>query len=111
MSDGIGGNTDWSLTKRIFFRFAVAFFLLINFPAPLDLIPSKWFTHVVTVMTDAPVRAAARLLHVSVDIRPNGSGDTTYNWVNLLCAAVAAVVITIIWSILDRRRRSYDKGW
>jgi len=38
-------------------------------------------------------------------------GDTTYSWVNLLCVAVIAAVITLIWSILDRRRPNYDRGW
>jgi hypothetical protein len=31
----------WPLTKRVLFRFAVAFFVLINLPSPFDLIPSE----------------------------------------------------------------------
>ncbi|MBV8546159.1 MAG: hypothetical protein JO093_01000 [Acidobacteria bacterium] len=101
----------WPLAKRILFRFAVAFFVLINFPFPFDFIPIGALEPVFEKISDAPVHLAARMLHVSVDVRPNGSGDTTYNYVNLLCVFVIAIVITIIWSILDRRRLRYDKGW
>jgi hypothetical protein len=107
MSDDAG----WPLLKRVLFRFAVAFFVLINFPFPFDFFPSDRLEPFLLAISDAPVHLAARWLHVSVAIRPNGSGDTTYNWVNLLCVAVIAAVITVIWSVVDRRRRNYDKGW
>jgi hypothetical protein len=107
MSDDAG----WPLLKRVLFRFAVAFFVLINFPFPFDFFPSDRLEPFLLAISDAPVHLAARWLHVSVAIRPNGSGDTTYNWVNLLCVAVIAVVITAIWSVVDRRPRNYDKGW
>jgi len=102
---------SWPLAKRILFRFAVAFFVLINFPFPFDFIPVGALEPVFQKISDAPVQLAARMLHVSVDVRPNGSGDTTYNYVNLLCVFVIAILITIVWSILDRRRPRYDKGW
>src|SRR4051812_12983291 len=101
----------WPLAKRILFRFAVAFFVLINFPFPFDFIPIDALEPFFEKISDAPVHLAARLLHVSVDIRPNGSGDTTWNWVNLLCVFVIAAVITLLWSVIDRRARNYDKGW
>src|SRR4051794_18155339 len=101
----------WPLAKRILFRFAAAFFVLINFPFPFDFIPIGALEPVFQKISDAPVQLAARLLHVSVDIRPNGSGDTTYNYVNLLCVFLIAIGITIVWSIVDRRPRNYDKGW
>jgi len=101
----------WPLLKRILFRFAVAFFVLINFPFPFDFFPWGRLEPILTAISDAPVHLAARWLHVSVAIRPNGSGDTTYSWVNLLCVTVIAVSITLIWSIVDRRPRNYDRGW
>jgi len=101
----------WPLAKRILFRFAVPFFVLINFPFPFDFIPSETLTRVLQKISDVPVEFAARMLHVSIDVRPNGSGDTTWNYVNLLCVFVISIAIAIIWSILDRRRLRYDKGW
>ena len=112
MSDSdVDDGTAWPLTTRVLFRFAVAFFVLANFPTPLDLIPSESLTRLLTSMSRAPVQAAARVLHVSVNILPNGSGDTTYYWVNLLVVTVAAAVIALVWSIAGRRRRRYDKAW
>jgi hypothetical protein len=101
----------WPLMKRILFRFAAALFILVNFPFPLNLIPSFLLTARLSRMPDAPVRAMARLLHVSVDIRPNGSGDTTYSWVYLLCVAIGAVAITLVWSAIDSRRKNYNRAW
>jgi len=101
----------WPLAKRILFRFAVPFFVLINFPFPFDFIPSETLTPIFQKISDVPVQFAARVLHVSIDVRPNGSGDTTWNYVNLLCVFVISIAIAIIWSILDRRRLRYDKGW
>jgi len=101
----------WPFAKRILFRFAVAFFVLINFPFPFDFIPIGALEPIFQKISDAPVQLAAKILHVSVDIRPNGSGDATYNYVNLLCVFVIAIVITVLWSIIDRRPRNYDKGW
>jgi hypothetical protein len=44
---------------------------------------------------------------LELTVFPNGSGDTTYNWVQLaLCVAFAAVG-AVVWSAIDRRRASY----
>jgi len=101
----------WPLAKRVLFRFAAAFFILVNLPFPFNRIPWESLTRFLNTMQVAAVRAMARLLHVSVDILPNGSGDTTYSWVQLLCIAIGTVLITIVWSVIDRRRRDYDRAW
>jgi uncharacterized membrane protein YphA (DoxX/SURF4 family) len=46
---------------------------------------------------------------VPADILPAGSGDTTFNYVQLLCFAVLAAAVTVVWSLLDRRRVSYTR--
>lgn len=38
-----------------------------------------------------------------------GSGDRTYDWIVLASILAAAVIGTVIWSILDRKRPSYGK--
>ncbi|HXH92180.1 MAG TPA: hypothetical protein VNN25_11415 [Thermoanaerobaculia bacterium] len=104
-------TAPWPLVKRILFRFAAAFFILVNLPFPFNRIPWAPLTRFLDTMEAAAVRAMARLLHVSVAVLPNGSGDTTYSWVQLLCIAIGAVLITIVWSVIDRRRRDYDRAW
>ena len=44
-----------------------------------------------------------------ITVFTNGSGDTTYNYVSLLCYLIIAAIITIIWSIADRKRPNYNK--
>src|SRR6185503_10927116 len=39
----------------------------------------------------------------------NGSGDTTYNYVLVLCLLTLAILATVIWSVLDRRRLNYEQ--
>jgi len=56
---------------------------------------------------------AAKVLHLSypITIFTNGSGDTTYDYVNLLTFFTLALAGAGIWSVLDRQRRSYDKAY
>jgi hypothetical protein len=49
------------------------------------------------------------ILHLVRDITifTNGSGDTTYDYVLILCELFLAAVATVIWSALDRKRPNY----
>jgi len=51
------------------------------------------------------------ILHIQYPIAEvfTGSGDTTFNYVMALLTLFVAVVATVIWSLLDRRRPSYQK--
>ncbi|MRG45156.1 hypothetical protein GFS24_08520 [Chitinophaga sp. SYP-B3965] len=46
-----------------------------------------------------------------ITVFPNGSGDTTYSYVSMLSNVTVALLITIIWSLLDRRRKSYHMAY
>ncbi|MEO6135804.1 MAG: hypothetical protein ABIP35_11670 [Ginsengibacter sp.] len=54
--------------------------------------------------------AGKNILHVGypITVKPNGSGDTTYNYVQLFLYAVVAVIASIVWSVADRKRKNYD---
>lgn len=53
----------------------------------------------------------SHILHLRepITIMPNGSGDTTFNYVMQLLWVVFAFVIALVWALLDRKRRSYDR--
>jgi hypothetical protein len=55
------------------------------------------------------------ILHLASDITifTNGSADTTYDYVLLLCELSVAAVATAIWSAIDRKRSNYRTlfGW
>lgn len=105
----------WSLGLRIAFRFCVAYFTLFSLSnqilSGLLVIPkvnipelsALWPLRQITFWT------AAHIFHIKHDLvyTGSGSGDKTFDWVLGFCLLVVAAVITLVWSILDRRRENY----
>jgi hypothetical protein len=104
----------WRLGTRVAFRFAVVYFTLYVvctqmlgslFVGPLVNIPN--------IGTTGPLRAIVEwaALHVFGVTTPltifSGSGDKTFDWVQVFCFLVLASIATIAWSWLDRRRARY----
>jgi hypothetical protein len=102
-------SVRWSLATRIAFRFAFAYLVLYNLPFPLELTP--WTLPVASAygslwqMLVVPV--AKQFFGIAVAPIANGSSDTSYDYVRLLCMVVVSAMVTLVWSILDRRRLSY----
>jgi uncharacterized membrane protein YphA (DoxX/SURF4 family) len=106
------GTERWPVALRVAFRFAFVYFLLYCIPFPLtwipyaDLaaVPVANFWHTVVPWVAANV---LRLAH-PITVFENGSGDTTYNWVQVACIFGTATVATTVWSLLDRKRANYE---
>jgi hypothetical protein len=101
----------WSPAKRISFRFAFSYLVLYILPFPIYVIP---YLQVITKpyeeLWNALVPWVGRhVFHVNITVFPNGSGDTTFNYVQLFCFLVLAVVATLVWTLLDRRRTQYER--
>lgn len=98
----------WSPIQKICFRFFFAFFILYTFPFPGDFIPYLAYGYSELWHLAVPW-VGAHILHLPVPITifTNGSGDTTYDYVLLLSYVSLALLITIIWSLVDRQRKSY----
>nr|WP_324197589.1 DoxX family protein [Nocardia abscessus] len=108
----------WSLPTRIAFRFVFVYLglfcvLMAQILFVFTGIVSKWLPESAIIWQ---MRATGPLIgwvgeHVfGVDAvlhEDSGSGDQTAVWVLIFCELVAAVVITVVWSILDRRRPDY----
>lgn len=101
------------MARRIAFRFAFAYILAAFLPFPVDAIPK---TQRLTDRYEGAKNAFAvwmgkRILHLDgvLSTSFNGSGDRTVDYLLLLCALVAALGATLIWTVLDRRRREYNK--
>jgi hypothetical protein len=97
--------------RQLLFRFAFVYLLLYNFPFPLDYIPYLG-------IIDAPYQklwnalvpwVGTHLFHADTSVLPNGSGDTTYNYVQVFCFLVIAAAVTAVWTILDRKRTEYTR--
>jgi hypothetical protein len=99
----------WHPFNRTAFRFAFVYLLLFNLPFPLNVFPyidkvgqfydSFWIWLV--------PRVGRTVFHKEVSSVFNGSGDRTYDYLLVACLLLLALVITVIWTILDRKRLSY----
>jgi hypothetical protein len=109
----------WSLARRILFRFSFSYILLFVFtylflydntlPFFLRFLPfSDTLAERYWNLWDVVVhRVGAAVFQANTSVPPNGSGDTTYNYVQVFCFALAALAATAVWTILDRKRADY----
>lgn len=103
---------SWSLPKRLLFRFTFAYWVIYLFPTPAGefLHGTGWFAERYTKLWEAIVPwFGAHVLGIDVNVSPNGSGDTTYFWVQLLIHLSLALLATTLWSALDRKPRAYPR--
>lgn len=111
--DNLSVSQDWSSIKKIAFRFVFIFFTLfilttnngafpfwdVIFSYPTELLHSfiPWMgKHILA-------------LPYEITIFPEGSGDTTYNYIIILAEAVLAALGTVLWSFADKKRTHYTK--
>jgi hypothetical protein len=87
----------WGPAKRVLFRFVFVYLVLYNLPFLLDFDPG-----VVTWV-------GRHVFGVEITVLPNGSGDTTYNYVQVFCYAVVAVAVSALWTLLARNRAGYPR--
>src|SRR5947199_353524 len=107
--DSVRPAPQWHPATRLLFRFAFIYFLLCNFPFPLFYIPHA---DVVLRPYSAFWRAVVpwvgkHLFAVNPAVRINGSGDSTWGYVQVFCWLTLALAATVAWTLLDRRRQSY----
>lgn len=95
---------------RFWFRFGMIYLLLYNGARILTLLPGmqwaatlEWkFWH------DVVPQVSRDVLHrpQPITIFPGGSGDTTFNYIQIWCYLVLAFVAGWIWAAFDRARRA-----
>jgi len=104
-------TSSWSLGQRVAFRFGFLLAAFITLPFPFNLPPKMdWLGKQWNNLWDWGTSGLASLLGISdLVFEANGSGDRTVDYLQLLLIAIVAVVGTIVWSIADRRRRSYAR--
>lgn len=102
----------WSLAKRIAFRFAFCYLVLYNFPFPFDYVPFLyapfgWFEQLLRNLIYRPV--GEQLFGLTYVVRSNGAGDQAGSYIRVFCLFLIAIVATVLWSILDRKRLNYAR--
>jgi hypothetical protein len=101
----------WAAATKLGFRFAFCYFLLYCVPFPLGTLPytekpAEWYE---ALWQKVVPWVGQHLLHLAqpITIFTNGSGDTTYDYVKVLCFVFIAAAAALLWSGLDRRRENY----
>lgn len=111
----LSSDTKWSLLEKISFRFISVYFILIvlfqnngAFPFwyKIFAIPQGWLNQLIPWL-------GANIYGISdeVSIKLTGSGDTLYDYLVILTAFLVAIITTILWSLLDRKRNNYKKPY
>jgi uncharacterized membrane protein YphA (DoxX/SURF4 family) len=118
-SDATAQRPPWSLATLIAFRFGTCYFGSFGLALLIGLIPVL----LAGVGIDGPWSVMRGLIH---DVRPpiewigrrllglhvDGTqvgSDSAFQWTALFCIAVLSAWATMIWTLLDLRRRRYDR--
>ncbi|MEM7349239.1 MAG: hypothetical protein AAF657_00440, partial [Acidobacteriota bacterium] len=96
----------WLGLRRLGFRFLLIYFVLYVLPFPLSLIPgvSERGDLMRKIWDPLVLFTGEHFLGLGeITVRPAGSGDTTWNYVQVLILFVLATVGGLLWTLLDRR--------
>jgi uncharacterized membrane protein YphA (DoxX/SURF4 family) len=108
-------SAEWSFATRAAFRFCFVYFGVYSLstqiitsllPVPNLDIPDPstfWPIRPILFWTAAHIfRVRQPLVYTG-----SGSGDKTFDWVLLFCTLVFSLIVTAVWSALDRERPNY----
>ena len=94
------GRSDWSCVECVGFRWLCAYFVLYSFPFPVGMIPgTQWLSAGYDHLWEACIPWVGKhVLRLSdaITVLPNGSGDTTFNYVQQLCFVVLSMLQPIM---------------
>ncbi len=107
-------QASWSLLQKISFRFFFVYILL-------QTAPLGWFYRIpiASIIPRYYYEAVYELVAIfnkyvyhipATTIVNNGSGDTSQSWEEFFTFWLLAAFASIIWSFLDRRRKSYHQA-
>ncbi len=116
----------WTLAQRLAFRFACVYLSLYIFPFPINTLDSlvtniqeivtgaepapdqpsflsRYLTKPYNDFMDKAVLWTGRtVFEVEIEYRPAGSGDTTWNYVQLFEFAALSAALTLLWTLASR---------
>jgi hypothetical protein len=116
MDNAVITSGKWSLAKRVGIIFTAVFFFLMmaEFMIGFGVLPGfinkllgpysnfwVWFTK----WTGKNIL----LIDYPITVMPNGSGDSTYNYVQLFVWVMFSFLFALTWVLLDRRHTSYRR--
>jgi hypothetical protein len=101
-SEPVDQSTEWGSGKRLIFRFFFIYFIIYIFPFP------DWMSEQVFIITD-DICKKFRGINYQPLIRPAGSGDTTYNFIQFFASVAFSAFAAMIWTLFARKQKCHDR--
>ena len=92
-------KAQWGSAKKAFFKFVFSYFVLyifLMFFSGFVEGPTRWFGGLLGI-------------NYSYEASGYGSGDNTYAYATLFMNFILAIVIALLWIVLDSKRKSYNQ--
>lgn len=112
-------SPTWHPLARLAFRFGVAYLgLFCLWMAQVTFVflgvfalrlPEKAMLWQMIALEPVSEWVGEHVFGVEAQLAMNGSGDQAAIWIQCGLVLVVAVLITVVWSVLDRRRRAYPR--
>jgi len=104
---------DWSRAQLLAFRFAFVYLILYFLPFPFGVLPhtnsvAQKYESLGYKLVPWVGKQVFRLSH-DIMTSTNCSGDTTYEYVRVVCFLCLAFTATLLWSFLDRSHSNYRR--
>jgi uncharacterized membrane protein YphA (DoxX/SURF4 family) len=92
---------NWSFARKQLFRFWCSYLSL--YILALFILGNLFVVQ---------VTAVGRLMGITTPMDSNGygSGDTIFQYVLVVCILATALLASIVWAVIDRKRKNYDKA-
>jgi hypothetical protein len=101
----------WNVATRVAFRFLFVYLGLYNVAFFFQILMAEsayaLYLKYMELWNAIVPRVATSVFGVKADVLPNGSGDTTFDYVLVFVYAVVAATATLLWSVADRNRANY----
>ncbi len=105
-------RSTFRIIPKFAVRFSVAYWLLYSFPVPIaSLIPKygsmfqTWYSTKSTVIVTWVANHVFKIQDELVP--PNGSGDTTFSYIQVFTVFIMAMAIALLWTLVDWRKTDY----
>ncbi len=101
-------DRNWTPGVRVLFRFVFVYVVLYTIPPPVGFL-LQWSDYLSALLWNPIVTwAGQHIFDKDITVLPNGSTDTTWNYVQILVIATIATLATIVWTAADWKRAHYD---
>jgi hypothetical protein len=101
---------SWKAGQKILFRFFAAYFAFYFLSFAVDIAISISGASVIAAFERFYTWIAKHLFQLTraVQVDDNGSGDTTFGYIQQFLVTVFAMTTCITWTIIDRNKTNYD---